>query len=152
MDHTVLGRNGNGRGTLPDYSNNYHVGMSGGLSESRHIEYESAVVGAGLDQDHAELDDFPRDKVFSDLQAQLCPSWVYCYSIKTKTFYQVSVSRIKDVEWETDVLKSLVIEEKRKKMLVGLVQQHRKNKSEMLSDITPSKGKVRSNETYSARF
>ena len=116
--------------------------MIGGLGESRQIEYERSVVGTGLDTEHMSFDDFPKDQEFSPLQSQLSPSSVICYAIKSRGWFRISISRIRDVDWATDALKHLVIEPQTKSMLVALVQQHKNNKDKVLGDVIKSKGKV----------
>ncbi|KAH8883295.1 P-loop containing nucleoside triphosphate hydrolase protein [Thozetella sp. PMI_491] len=115
--------------------------MIGGTAEARSIEYESSVVGTGLDQEHTHFDDFAKEKEFSELQSQLCPASVMCYAIKSSTWYIISVSQIGDVDWALDAFDHLVLEQDTKEMLAGLVQQHRHNKDRVLADVIESKGK-----------
>ena len=117
--------------------------MVGGQGESRQIEYERSVVGTGLDPEHASFDDFPPAESFSDLHAQLCPSSVIGFAIKSREWFRISISRIKDVDWATDALEHLVLERRTKDMLVALVEQHRNNRDKVISDVIKSKGKVR---------
>ncbi|KAK4224660.1 putative atpase aaa+ type core [Podospora fimiseda] len=125
-----------------EYLKRQTPGLIGRAGDSKQtIEYEWPVHGAGMDEDFAEFDDFPRDRPFTDRQAQLCPSSVLCYAIKSRAWYEVSLSKLKDVEWDKSGLGSLVIDPDTKKMLAGLVEQHRKNRVRGLSDIVQSKGK-----------
>jgi hypothetical protein len=62
--------------------------------------------------------------------------------MKTQKWFNICVSRIKEVQWVKEALDHLVLDESIKLMLLGLVQRHRKNKDEVLSDVIPSKGKV----------
>ncbi len=119
------------------------IGTFGGLSESRDVEYENGVVGTGLSHDHVIFDDFQKEKDFSSLQAQLCPSSVICYAIDTHAWFRITISRITDVDWATDALNHLVLEKlQTKEILVRLVQQHKNNKDKILGDVIKSKGKV----------
>ncbi|KAK3985455.1 putative atpase aaa+ type core [Cladorrhinum sp. PSN332] len=126
----------------PEHYTKKSLGLvSGGATRSQNIEYEWNVHGAGLYSALANFSDFPRDGVFTELQAQLCPSHVLCYGIDSRSWYDVSVSKLKVVEWQTEGLKNLVVDPDTKDMLTGLVQQHRKNRLRGLNDIVRSKGK-----------
>jgi len=114
----------------------------GGLCQYQQVEYESPVGSGGINDEHTLFDDFHPHQKFSSLQAQLCPSSVYCYAMKTHKWFTISVSKVEEVEWVKESLDHLVLEDSIKSMLLGLVQQHRKNKDQVLSDVIPSKGKV----------
>lgn len=120
-----------------------HVGQLSVQELYRQTEYERSVFGAGLDLEHSDFDNFPRDGKFSKLQAELCPASVTCYALKTEHWFDIIISRIKDVEWATDTLNQLVLEDRIKNKLVHLVQLHRRNRDHVVSDIVISKGKVR---------
>ncbi|KAK4169797.1 P-loop containing nucleoside triphosphate hydrolase protein [Cladorrhinum sp. PSN259] len=66
---------------------------------------------------------------------------VVCYGLKSSKWYQLPVSKLTPVQWVTESLKNLVIDPDTKDMLVGLVQQHRKNLDGGLGDIIESKVK-----------
>lgn len=104
--------------------------------------FDTPVFGLGLDTKHQHFDDFPPDHDFVDLQAQLCPSCVLGYGIKSRSLFTISITRITAVDWVDSVIESLVVESRTKRLLLGLVDQHRRNKEHSLTDIIPSKGKV----------
>jgi len=115
-------------------------GLMGGTNSQR-VEYEFPVYGAGLTSTYDEFDDFPRGKEFSDLQAELCPATVACYALQRRSWYDVLCSKISEVEWATDTMENLVIDETTKRTLICLVEQHKKNQDKGLSDIIQFKGK-----------
>ncbi len=135
-----------GKRKEPSYKKS-ESGMMGGTNQYRKIEYEWSVYGAGLDKAHEHFDDFPKDQEFCDLQAQLCPSSVVCYALRTCSWFEIPVSKTKSVEWATDGLEKLVMEDHTKRLLVGLVEQHRSNRDKGFSDIVENKGKVRNPST-----
>jgi hypothetical protein len=107
------------------------------------VDHEEAGSYVGLDNEHQDFDNFPKDRDFSSLQAQLGPSAVLGYSVTFRTWYSVAISRTEEVDWKgEDTLQQLVLEESTKNMLVALVRKHQANKEKVLSDIIPSKGKV----------
>ena len=88
--------------------------------------------------------DDPDDPVqFSTLHAQLAPSKAQCYALKSRCWFNISISKIEDIEWAKEALDQLVLKNSVKSMLLGLVQRHKKDQNEVLSDLIPSKGKVR---------
>ncbi|KAH0545284.1 hypothetical protein FGG08_000583 [Glutinoglossum americanum] len=111
------------------------------VKQSARVSYEDLTTNLGLDSDHQHFDNFPKDEDFSKLQAQLCPATALCYTVKSRTWYEIGISRTEEVKWRDDAVKLLVLEDMTKKMLIGLVKQHQVNKEKVLSDIIPSKGK-----------
>lgn len=113
------------------------------VANSSRVVYEDVASHIGLDNEYQHFDNFQKDKEFSGLQAQLCPSTAYCYAVKSQMWYVIAISRTEEVNWQgEETLKQLVLEENTKKMLISLVRQHQVNKEKVLSDIIPSKGKV----------
>jgi hypothetical protein len=92
---------------------------------------------------YMQFDD-PDDPVhFSTLHAQLAPSMAQCYALKSRAWFEISISKIDDIQWAKEAFDQLVLKDSMKSMLLGLVQRHKKDKNEVLSDLIPSKGKVR---------
>src|SRR5579871_3660990 len=93
--------------------------------------------------EYTQFDD-PDDPIhFSALHAQLAPPETQCYALKSGTWLKIGVSKVEDIEWAKEAFDQLVLKESIKSMLLGLVQRHKKDKNEVLSDLIPSKGKVR---------
>ena len=119
-----------------------NYGIIGGYGAYRYLDQELPVVSDGVSDEYTNFDNFDPGEEFSPLQAQLCPSAVSCYSLKSRKWFNICVSKIKETQWAKEALDHLVVDESTKAMLLGLVQRHRKNKDEVLSDVIPSKGKV----------
>jgi hypothetical protein len=117
-------------------------GFLGGFGVYRYQDRELPMVSDGLNPEYIHFDNFSPREEFTSLQAQLCPSSVSCCALKSRKWYNISVSKIGEVNWAKEALDHLVLDQKTKSMLLGLVQRHRKNKDEILSDVIPSKGKV----------
>jgi hypothetical protein len=101
-----------------------------------------AYQNTGLDE-YTQFDD-PDDPInFSTLHAQLAPSESQCYALQSRAWFKISVSKIEDIQWAKEAFDHLVLKQSIKSMLLGLVQRHKKDKNEVLSDLIPSKGKVR---------
>ncbi|KAK0643994.1 P-loop containing nucleoside triphosphate hydrolase protein [Cercophora newfieldiana] len=115
-------------------------GLMGGTTYQR-IEYEYPVYGAGLSSMYDDFDDFDPKNEFSDLQAELCPATVVGYALQRRCWYEIQCSKVAEVDWAPNTMENLVIDEKTKRTLVCLVDQHKKNRGRGLSDIIKSKGK-----------
>ena len=113
-----------------------------GFGAHRYQDREVPVVSDGVSDEYKNFDNFNPQEGFSPLQAQLCPSAVSCYSLKSRKWFNICVSKIEEIQWAKEALDHLVLDKSTKTMLLGLVQRHRKNKDEVLSDVIPSKGKV----------
>jgi hypothetical protein len=59
----------------------------------------------------------------------------------SRAWFRISVSKIEDIQWAKDALDQLVLKKSIKSMLLGLVQRHKKDRNEVLSDLIPSKGR-----------
>ena len=106
------------------------------------INKETPVPRSEFDDMHANFDNFPPSQEFGPLQAQLCPSTVNCCVLRSKKWYSVTVSNLKEVDWAKAAFEHLVLDESVKTMLQGLVEQHKKNKAlgRIMSDVIPTKG------------
>jgi hypothetical protein len=105
---------------------------------------ESGIVIGALDEKYAHYDRYPADKEFDELQARLCPAEAYACAIRTMKWYKITINNLKPVDWMRDAIQSLVIEDRTKYLLRGLVEQHKKTRDgdELLSDFIPNKGQV----------
>ncbi|KAH8807322.1 P-loop containing nucleoside triphosphate hydrolase protein [Xylogone sp. PMI_703] len=56
--------------------------------------------------------------------ARLCPPVINCFGVISKELYIVSVEKLKPVQWDVDAMNRLVLEDKKKAMLKGLVGHH----------------------------
>lgn len=119
-----------------------NFGFINGYGAFGYQDREFPMFSDGLTAEHVSFDNFSAGGEFTSLQAQLCPSSVSGCSLKSRKWYNICVSRIESVDWAKQAWDHLVLEQKTKSMLLGLVQRHRKNKDEILSDVIPSKGKV----------
>ncbi|KAI4149468.1 MAG: hypothetical protein LQ340_004613 [Diploschistes diacapsis] len=99
------------------------------------------MKGTSKDERYAAWDRFAADSPLEVLQAQLCPSHVFCFSLETLDWYTVLINNLTPAEWTNTAFDHLVLEESTKKMLKGLVEQHKRNKENVLSDVIENKGK-----------
>lgn len=80
---------------------------------------------------------------FSDLQAQLSPSALYCCLPRTTTWYSITVAHLKAVNWQKSAIEALVLHEPTKQLLCDLVEEHKKGRlTGSLSDFIRNKGEV----------
>ena len=91
-----------------------------------------------------ELDEHSPNQSFTPIQAQLCPPTLCCFSLNDEKWYTIIVDNVISPEWNKDAFESLVLERSLKTMLRGLVDQHKKNKEKVMSDIIEKKGKASS--------
>ncbi len=93
-------------------------------------------------------ENIPPSKPFSNLQAQLCPSEVYCCAPRTGTWYDITIANLEPVAWQKDAIESLVLEDKTKQTLCELVEEHKRGRLEgVLTDFIRNKGQVFHNQT-----
>ena len=100
-------------------------------------------TNAGLSSDYRRYDFCTVNQPFDDLQAQLCPSVVHCFTVASQRCYSIAVGAVEEVDWESDAITHLVLEENTKRRLKELVRMHQSAKEKVIKDIIPSKGKVR---------
>ncbi|KAI9675245.1 MAG: hypothetical protein M1822_008982 [Bathelium mastoideum] len=107
-----------------------------------HVE-ESPVMNAllGFSDEHSYFDDFHPKEDFNDLQAQLCPSTLSCYGLKSGKMFKADVARLADVEWQKDSLNHLELDKAKKATVCSLVERHKKNSDDIVRDVIPGKGK-----------
>ena len=70
----------------------------------------------------------------------LCPPVIGCYSVIGKEFHIVSVEKLGPVKWDVGAMDRLVLEEKKKDMLKGLVGQHYIRDEGVRGDLIAGKG------------
>lgn len=103
------------------------------------------VEGTRFDGIYSNYDSCPPEREFEGLQAQICPSTVYVYSLSARKWFRVAVSYLKKVNWNRTAFKQLVLEDETKELLKGLVGVHKENRNQgrIMRDIIPTKGQVR---------
>ncbi|KAL6818937.1 P-loop containing nucleoside triphosphate hydrolase protein [Trichoderma sp. SZMC 28013] len=69
-------------------------------------------------------DDLQQYPKLNDEELSLCPAVIGCYDLKNKNRYLVSINNLQAVDWNEDVMKHLVMDERKKHMLKGLVLHH----------------------------
>jgi hypothetical protein len=112
------------------------------LSETAQQKEPPILTGA-LEEVPDAPDNFPASKPFSDLQAQLCPSALYCCLPRTTTWYSVAIANLTPVEWQKDAIEALVMAGNTKQTLCDLVEEHKRGRLEgALSDFIANKGQV----------
>ena len=119
------------------------VDREGAAEELSSREYEDHVRemrGYGNDIAHVIWDDHPYNTPLCPLQAQLCPPKITAFSLETGKWYFVHVKNLSEIDWNQDAFNQLVLDERDKKTLKGLVEQHKKDKSHVLSDFIHNKG------------
>jgi hypothetical protein len=86
-------------------------------------------------------DELPIATELTDEQARLCPPVIGCFGVKSKEFFTVSVEKLEEVDWDMDAMEGLVLHDKKKSMLKGLVSHHYSPQSQKLKgDIIAGKG------------
>jgi hypothetical protein len=104
---------------------------------------EAPILVGALEEVDGAPDKSSPSEPFSELQARLCPSELYCCSPRTEIWYSVTVANLKPIHWRKDALDGLVVEAGTKDILGGLVEQHKKRKSAgIIPDFMPDKGEV----------
>lgn len=116
--------------------------MMSGTVGTRHDDWQEVPTVAVINNDqYSPWDDLDPSHEFGDLQAQLCPPSIRCYTTKSKRWFNIEVSKVKDAMWAKEALDHLVLADSTKSMLLGLVERHKKNMESVLSDVIPSKGR-----------
>ncbi|KAK8035519.1 hypothetical protein PG993_010514 [Apiospora rasikravindrae] len=104
---------------------------------------EAPVSVAGLADVPSAPDNAPPSEPFSDFQAQLAPSVLYCCLPRTTTWYSVTIANLKPVEWQKEAIEGLVIERSTKQTLCDLVEEHKRGRlPDSLSDFIANKGQA----------
>lgn len=86
-------------------------------------------------------DDFHQYPALNDEELSLCPAVIGCYDLKNKNRYLVSINNLQAVDWNKDVMKHLVMDERKKLMLEGLVRHHSdRNLRHDTGDLIAGKG------------
>lgn len=86
-------------------------------------------------------DSLPSTAELTDEQARLCPASIGCHSLSDMKLYAAKVDQLAPVAWDTGAMDLLVLEEKKKNILKGLVGQHYNNRDrDMRSDLIAGKG------------
>ncbi|RAK95687.1 ATP-binding protein [Aspergillus ibericus CBS 121593] len=76
----------------------------------------------------------------SDDQLLICSSWINGFSFNQKTWCQLAVTGLSEVEWNHNAFKRLVMAENRRQLIHGLVKAHRQDDASF-DDIVVNKGK-----------
>lgn len=99
--------------------------------------------GKATDVNLGVKDEQPPSEDFSALQARICPSTVQCCVPRTFTWYSVTVDNLKPITYEKEAMDALVIPGETKQMLIGLIEEHRRNESQgAITDFISNKGEV----------
>lgn len=100
--------------------------------------------GKATDVNLGVQDEQPPSEEFCALQARICPSTVQCCVPRTFTWYSVTVENLKPITYEKEAMKALVLPGETKQMLIGLIEEHRRNESQgAITDFISNKGEVR---------
>ncbi|PTB46010.1 hypothetical protein M441DRAFT_52809, partial [Trichoderma asperellum CBS 433.97] len=88
-----------------------------------------------------QWDRIPASTILTDEQAMLFPAVIGCHDLRSKKRYTVSVNDLQPVEWNEDEMDHLVLEDKKKAMLKGLVSYHsNRNCRNEKGDLIAGKG------------
>lgn len=113
------------------------------LYASTNEEKEAPVSVAGLEDVQGVPDSAPKSDPFTDFQAQLCPSELYCCLTRNTVWYSVTIANLSPVQWQKDAIDGLVIAQDTKQTLCDLVEEHKKGSfAGSLSDFIANKGQV----------
>lgn len=103
----------------------------------------SAAETKAKEVTHGVPDEQPPSIEFSSLQALLCPSPLQCCVPRNATWYSVTVDNLKPISYEKEAMDALVIPRDTKAMLLGLVEEHQRTKSQgAFTDFIANKGEV----------
>ena len=119
------------------------VDREGAQEELASREFEDQIRemrGYGTDIEHVDWDDHPLNTPLCPLQAQLCPPKITAFSLETGKWYFVHVEHLSEINWNQAAFNHLVLDERDKRNLKGLVEQHKKGKDHVLSDFIHNKG------------
>ncbi|KAK8135621.1 hypothetical protein PG984_003561 [Apiospora sp. TS-2023a] len=110
---------------------------------STNEDREAPVSVAGLEDVPGVPDSAPKSEPFTDFQAQLCPSELYCCMTRTTVWYSVTIANLTPVEWQKDAIDGLVIAHDTKQTLCDLVEEHKRGSfAGSLSDFIANKGQA----------
>ncbi|KAK8047867.1 hypothetical protein PG996_015931, partial [Apiospora saccharicola] len=110
---------------------------------SANEDREAPVSVAGLEDVPGVPDSAPKSEPFTDFQAQLCPSELYCCMTRTTVWYSVTIANLTPVEWQKDAIDGLVIAHDTKQTLCDLVEEHKRGSfAGSLSDFIANKGQA----------
>ncbi|PNP38116.1 hypothetical protein TGAMA5MH_09980 [Trichoderma gamsii] len=88
-----------------------------------------------------QWDNLPISTALTDEQAMLCPPVVDCHDLRSKKRLTVSIVNLQPVKWNQDALSQLVLDEKKKQMLEGLVHHHtNRHRRNEKGDLIAGKG------------
>ncbi|KIM98563.1 hypothetical protein OIDMADRAFT_31347 [Oidiodendron maius Zn] len=144
QERVIVDNDGPSRGNILDiFSEEDEVPFSGMLKPLMESFFGARTVeGTKFDGIFSNFDNFPPERNFEALQAQLCPSTTNVYFLASKMWSRVAVSNIKKVKWNKRAFDHLVLEDDTKKLLKGLVEVHKENKNHgrIIHDVIPTKG------------
>lgn len=117
------------------------IAASGDLLEphDRQIENVSSVDGR---VEFVSYDNLDPKAEFTTFQAMLCPPVITGFCLKTTKWRTVSVSKLTPIKWNKAAFNQLVLQQRTKKLLAGLIQQHAAG-LQGKSDFIKDKGKVK---------
>ena len=107
----------------------------------RNIEKPHTIQGI-LNDEYGDFDAHPPSKEFTKLQAQLCPSFLAAFSLKMNRWCLLLIDHLMKTMWNTGATEHLVMEQKQKTRLQGLVTQHSRDEEKIMGDGIDSKGRV----------
>ncbi|KAH8123348.1 hypothetical protein LI328DRAFT_156945 [Trichoderma asperelloides] len=88
-----------------------------------------------------QWDRLPKSTVLTNTQAMLCPPVIGCHDLRSRKRYTVSIDNLQPVKWNEDAMDHLVLDNKKKDMLKGLVRYHsNRNRRNERGDIIAGKG------------
>ncbi|RYC92377.1 hypothetical protein BFJ63_vAg4743 [Fusarium oxysporum f. sp. narcissi] len=124
----------------PLYELNLHSAMKADGNDSKastpddHQESQEAS-----DPKSEEGDDSNR---LTDEEAMLTVSTVNCFSIERKVWCYAEIDHLTDIEWNTEAINSLVIDEAEKRLLVGFVGATKNGQLQHFDDFVHGKGSL----------
>ncbi|RKK87144.1 hypothetical protein BFJ69_g664 [Fusarium oxysporum] len=124
----------------PLYELNLHSAMKADGNDSKastpddHQESQEAS-----DPKSEEGDDSDR---LTDGEAMLTVSTVNCFSIERKVWCYAEIDHLTDIEWNTEAINNLVIDEAEKRLLVGFVGATKNGQLQHFDDFVHGKGSL----------
>lgn len=98
--------------------------LLGGMDEDRYDDGRGPNLELPDYREEYQWDKLPATTELTDEQAMLCPPVIGCYGVRSKELYTVSVDKLEPVQWDVDAMDHLVLDNKKKDMLKGLVGYH----------------------------
>ena len=104
---------------------------------------ESRLGEIPLDDEYMRYDQQVPGEDFEPLQATLCPPSVRVFSVKMRSWYEVLLDHLEEIQWSSNALASLVLEPETMDLIRTLVERHSLSSNNPAMEVIRGKGEVR---------